>query len=477
MIDILKEIFNNHKYGIFGFITGTLLILFTIIISLDEFLGKGIKSFTTRCIIYTGIIIIWFIIWLILKNYYPKNKKNKIGIIVSITTENDKQKIRIKNDFIKGMLDIAKRNNLNNIINFINLEDFKATKANEILNNYASTYSECLKSNNLSKLNNLKEIKILNKFVNKTKGQIYIYGSIKERQDQENKYFININAHVRHKPIDIKLSNEMSKEFQAILPKEISFFEKLEFRGFEFASDVVFIAVRYMIGVAAMVSFDPFTAYTIHNGLLSELNKFNPQPPNIKHISNKLTLLLTEELLQQSKYFLFNKNDSITTKRLLEQAESINNTNYHVYIFRSFYSFVIDNNTNDSINYCKLAKNYANGNGTWLYNLAFIHMYLEQFEEGYKEYKKIKETVFLDEEFTINECIEFNENYFKKNPTFFQSLFILGYLYFFKKNNYPIALEKFELFNNLTNNNLKFNYLQQKVISFLSEIKKEMKIE
>jgi hypothetical protein len=476
MLDILKDLFNKHKYSPLGFVTGVLLIILTIIVPIDSFLEKGIHCYYIRCIFYFLIIITWLIIWYKAKEFYPKNEKNKIGIIVSITTENDKQKIRIKNDFIKGMIDIAKKNNYGDMLKVICIEDIKAKKANEIIDRYILSYQNAIKSNSVAKYYSSKPNLLFDKFLKKTKGHLYIYGAIKERQDEGNKYYLSIDAYIRHRPIDINISNHISKDFQVIFPKEISFYEKLESKGFQFASDVVFLASRYMIGVAAMISYDPFSAYTIHRGLQLDLQKYNPQPPNIKYISEKLSNIIADELLQQSKYYYF-KKDYDTAKRLIEEAIKIDITNYNVYIFKSFIAFELDNDPRKGLEYCDKAKAVANGNGTWLYNQAFLHMYLEEFPIAYNAYKRIKDSNFTEENLTFAECISFNEDYIKRYPMFHQSLFILGYLYYFKKNNLPLALDKLELFVDVTNKIRKYKFLRDKSISFISDIKKEIKLQ
>ena len=78
MTDILKDAFNKYKYSLIGFFIGALLIFITIIIPMDLLLARGIQSFSIRCIIYLLIIMAWFVVWYMIKEYYPKNKQNKI---------------------------------------------------------------------------------------------------------------------------------------------------------------------------------------------------------------------------------------------------------------------------------------------------------------------------------------------------------------------------------------------------------------
>ena len=479
MEDLFKKLFFEFRYTFVGLISGIVLIILTLS-SIDSFIEKGLNNFNHRLIGYSFLIFLWFIIWVFFKFNLPKNKKNKIGILVAINSENDKQKVRMKIDFIDGMKNTVVKNNLDDLLNISYLQDYKANKVREILSGYNQVK---IKQNNRTIIDHksTKEYKRYVKFQNKTKFHLIIYGQIIERNDIENKYILNLDAIVIHKPLNMNISNNLARDFQKIFPQEISFYEKLEFSCFQSAKENVFLASRYIIGTAALLSGDPFTAYQVHKNLLADLKNttfenLNTKNIDIKYIESRLIKLLATELVQQSRYYQILKGDNISAKSLLDQAEQIDNHNYDILILRSYYFVVIDGDFIKALESCRIAKNYSNGNGIWLYNMAFLFMAMNNFKEGYSCYKKIKESKFTDELLTINQCIEFNENYFKVNSFHYQSLFILGYLYYFKIDNLPMALEKFELFITLTAGVENYLFLHYKVISYVAEIQRKMNL-
>jgi hypothetical protein len=103
-------------------------------------------------------------------------------------------------------------------------------------------------------------------------------------------------------------------------------------------------------------------------------------------------------------------------------------------------------------------------------------MYLGKFEKGVKLYKKINKIFFRGEEIIINECIDFNKEIVENEPDKIQSLFILGYLFYNKILNFPLALEYLEKFKEKANKKAGYDYLVSCTNSYLSEIHSQMKI-
>ena len=103
-------------------------------------------------------------------------------------------------------------------------------------------------------------------------------------------------------------------------------------------------------------------------------------------------------------------------------------------------------------------------------------MYLGKFEDSYKLYKKIKDLTFPNEPKIVEESIKFNEELLKIEPNKLQSFFVIGFLYFFKKNNLPMAFDSFEKFIKAANNKTEYDFLSNITIGFLSEIKEALKL-
>ncbi|MHA1372417.1 MAG: hypothetical protein ACTSRA_22175, partial [Promethearchaeota archaeon] len=163
--------------------------------------------------------------------------------------------------------------------------------------------------------------------------------------------------------------------------------------------------------------------------------------------------------------------------KLTAEAEKLYDKDYLILILNSIKAFQIDRNPLKSLQYLKKAKRVSKGEYTWLYNKAFIYMYLEKFELGFKDYKRLREVSFQGEESIVDQCINFNMELLKNEPDKKQSFFILGYLYYVKKKNLPIALENFEKFIKEISSDTKYEYLRKRAVTYLGQIKRKMGLE
>lgn len=479
MNETLKNIFEKNFYTLKGLFVGILLILLTIILPIDNFLEKGVSTFKIRCIIYLVILFVWSIVWLCLREYLPKNSEGKIGLLLAIITENNKQKARIKDDLMFGINKLLKEHSLHETVTVMTLEDFKAIKVTSILQKYILKREEfnstsAIPSNEVDeKFMKTREYKKLVKLTRKANCHFYLWGNIKERKDIQNNYYFHLDALVIHKPLSKEPATMLKREFSYILPHEITFPELLEVKGFELASNLIFIASMYITGLVAALSGDASTALKLHYTLQQELNKFRPLPPNLVIVSKNLRNFIILELLKRARE-LFNKKEAIKVKKLLDEAEALDNENYDVLVFISLFEFDIERDIKKALEYLKKASEVHTIDYTWLYNRAFIFMYIEEYEKGLNDYKRLKQITFPNEFRIIDECIDYNKNLYESELEKYPLLFNIGYLYYYKKNDLEKALYYFELFKGKACSNEKYSYLCTRVETYVNEIKNKL---
>jgi hypothetical protein len=461
-----NEIYYKNRFQATGLLASYIIILISFVLPLDTFLEKGIVNFSIRVILYLILILVWTIIWLFFKYHLPKFTGGKIGVLIAIDTESDKQKTRIKEDFVNAMGKINIQNNLNDTIEFINLQDFKAQRVKQIVKEYSE--SKHLQQNGNSA--NKRYLK-LQKNMN---FHFVIFGSLKEREDKENKYIFSIDGLVTHRILKPRLASNLQNDFISIFPKEINFYSNMEFHGFKFSSEYLYYAARFMIGTAAFMSGDAETAFKIHKGLLGTLETFK-ELPNYRYMKERLHKILSEELLLKAKYQSDIKGDKNAARELINQAEKMDPNNYSVYVSKSYFTFIWDKDIEEALKNCTLAEQYAHGNGNWIYNRAFLYFYSGKIEQGFQDYLRIKDNSFIDEQYLLRDIINFNEEYYMKNPDFILSLFILGFIYEHKLDNCPLALERYELFINEAVED-KYKILREFAKNNISSIKSAMRI-
>jgi tetratricopeptide (TPR) repeat protein len=458
IINYISDNFSKKRSffaGLLGF-----LILFAM---LDGFIEKFILNTSSRGVGYIIICGMWFLFWLYKRNRFPKNKKGYIGIVICIETENDKQKNRIKNDFAKRIRKLISKKNLKDKINIVLLSNYQAEYAKGILEHYVKNKQD------------RRAVLEWEKIRKRTRGHFFIYGDIKERQDGDNRYYLDLEALVIHAPVHFPTQRQIVQDFLSVWYKQISFQEKIEFKGFLFAADAIFIAVQYVVGIAALVSGDVALALELHTRLNTDsyFGRFNPLPPNLQRVKQKLKILMAEENFLIAKSFSRQENFT-EAEKYIEQSLTID-PNYSAYLLKSIIEFSYKNNPTEALTCVYQAKEMSHsGDGTWRYNEGFLLMYMEKFDDALKVYEKITKTVFLNEGNILLEIYKFNEEFLGKEPGMIQSYFIIGFLKYKKDSNYPDALDNLEKFLSKSEGKDKYRILRERTETYVKELKNLM---
>lgn len=464
-LDLIESGFEQREKPI-GLIYGYIFLLTSVFVTI-RILFPDIKA-PINGMIYLTSLIAWTIVWIVMRNAYPKNKKGKIGIIISIVTETDKQKIRIKDDLVRRLKDQASNNRFDYLIEFIPIGPTKTDRVNRILTNF----SNVLKRKNISNDSTKKSKAEFNNLNRKIKGHFFIWGNIKERQDNENKYILDLDGIVLHSPLNDPIQAKLAQEFTMVWARSINFLEKFELRGFSISADLIFIAVEYITGLAALFSGDVEFAERLHSKLETEIKKIKTKPQHIQHIEKSLATLIPYEYNLLAAINL-NRGHSKLAEDYVQKSLKRIPENYSGLITMAVIQFKFKNDAKQALISVRKAKRVAGIDGTWRYNEAFLLMYLERFDEAIILYKNIERIDFPGEERVLSEVLDFNISMIKSNPKFYQSYFILGFLYLKKKGNYP---EAFNYFDQLISNckNQEFELIIKTSNNYLNEIKSIM---
>ncbi|MFA5829894.1 MAG: hypothetical protein WC843_05390 [Candidatus Gracilibacteria bacterium] len=418
--------------------------------SIDGFVEKFIPL---RGALYLIFILGWSAFWLFNKSHLPQNnkKKRKVGIVIAIFSENEIERQKLKADFMSKLKEMLSQEK---ITDFAEIFFLKNHFAEEILESNSS----------------MQKIEEINK---KIGAHFYVWGRIKKRPNDEKgeKYFLTFQGYVFHNPITRELSNEIAKDFSAVLPREISFLER-EFRGFEASAKILHLAIKYIVGYAAFVSQNPIIAFRLHDGLREAFNVYRPLPVYLQDIRNKIPILISEETGWIARWH-FQNNRLIEAKEFLTRSLYENNKNYSSLLFKAIIDFN-DNRIHDSINSISNAEKYSGGDFTWIYSKAFHCFWQEDYAKVLKLCQKIKNQSHPNEEAICREIREFNLKILETDTSKPQLYFWIGFLSYFKDKNIPQALEDFEKFEQLSNESVAL--LKNKSSAYLTEIKRQMNL-
>lgn len=437
----IYEKIENKTHTTKALIAGIILLL-GIFLGIDPFLSKYISLIYLRWI-YVGLSVLWFVYWFLNRFYILKNRKNRVGVVLCIYADSDEAERNLKRDFVDTLKKQILDEQLGQIFQVITI-----------------------KNHITKKFNNFESIKKLHL---KVKGHIYIFGETKKRKNGADQYFLSLDGSVMHRPVDQNTSQELSKDFLATLPKGINFNDEFAFEGFQVSADIVLRSVKYIVGLAAFVSGDFNLAIKLHNNFKQQMKQSTVKLPSHDNILNKLNLIMANEHALLAHYH-FLKGQREEANKNLEEALKCSDKCYRAFVLQTIIAFSWEQDPKKALTISKKCHNF--NFPEWRYNEAFLHFWLGSYPSALKQCDKIKKQNYPNEIATSQEVTQFNESLLSSEIDKPALYFWLGYNYYFKQNNLPLALNNFELFEQKSDNTM--TILKQKSSGWLIEIKKQM---
>ncbi len=392
-------------------------------------------KFIIKVLISSILSLTIFIIWFFTTKI-PKTIKGHIGIVISITIENDKIKNKLKYEFIDKLKSIISKDT-HQYFDFIVLSDYHANRFN---------------NNSI-------------KYIYKIKGHFYLYGYFCIRNHQSQKcYYLNLKAAVKHFPIlkqvsdqfrDVDIKKAFKNDF--IIPSSNEIIE------FKHTTDNVSFASKYIMGIASYLSLDMITAFDLHYNLINEINIKKIDEEIFSHIKTRLPLFIINESMNLSYLYYHKYNDIEKMNYYTDIILKFDENNYYSKLSKSIYYFLKNRDIKSSLEILNTIKD--NIDSTWLYNKAFLLAYDNKLYDSYIVYKKA--TLGNIAGSTINESEDFILKILEKEPDKYQLNLCLGLIYFFDKKDYDLSKEyllKFKEESLKRNRNLKVINIVDKII-------------
>jgi len=408
---------------------------------------------------------------------FPKVTKGRVGVVIAIKTDTDSE-LRTLNDFILRLGELIRGNSLSKYVELVILNNYQAGVFTNIINGYLPDLERFRETGRFKK--DKGHISWL-RFRKKVSGHFYIWGDIRKRKDGDDKYFFNLDGLVVHRPLSVDVHKEFTKRFIEGWFRRIKYSELFEFKGFELSADLVYIAVKYIVGMAAFISGDPFFALRLHDNLSQDIRKVRSgvddrSKTKLDLVALKARKLIGEEnLVIARRYQLIGEMDKC--EKYLQKSFMANSVNYSAYILRSLVEFK-SGDVKASLRSINKAEKLpeARFDNTWRYNKAFIFLFLGKYKQAATQYRHIAKNTFDGELLTVSELKTFNLKMLS-SENFIPSGFVLGFLEYQKEDNFPLALNYLEGFLEYASTKSDLDPLIELASLYLGDIKKQMRIE
>jgi tetratricopeptide (TPR) repeat protein len=396
------------------------------------------------------------IYWYYHRSVFPKcgSKKN---IVIAVTTENSKQKNRLASDLVKNIRASLIKYRLDGIYDVILLHSHLSKDATERIKKWISfqkgNYEDIESKYNFEKM------------TKKLNAKFFVYGELVSRNEPNTRYCFDIGALILHTTTTLHNQASMTKEFNDIWKREISFLEQDELTGFKSnAEHICFIAV-YMIGLATFTDNNFVHGIEIWEGLEKNLDT----DEELKGYKENISQLKASSILLQSRMlYLEGKIEEAMTYR--EKYLAITPNIYDAHLVEAIKLVKLRNEPELALDHIEKAKIVAGEDGTWKYNKLYILIVLKKHSEALGVLDDIIETKYDTEIDTVIQVISYNQACLDENPDHVQSLFIIGALLYTKLNNPPFAYEKLSNFIDISTDMDEWKVLHQRAKIYLTEI-------
>lgn len=413
-LDYIEENLHTAK----GLVAGILIItsFCLLAIKLIDEIDSNIKLY-----IYAAMLLFWVLFWAKTRFWLPRSSKKNITIVLAIHSENKKDQLKLRNDFIIKL------------IQKLRLEDHSfSPKIIELPKHFIEkiVYSD-------------DPYKTIHKMNQKIQAHMYVFGMVKKRKDGEEKYILSFNGYVSHKPITKELSGDIAKDFAQILPSEVIFPENQEIRGFDFTVNQTQVAIKYITGIAAFVSHAPLLALKLHQDLQTKLSNI---PDMLKPIKKKLSSYISNEAYWCAFWYHIKEKDHQKALTNLNITLREDPHNYGALLMKARIIFILNNkDAVVSLSMVRQSGKFARNDNSWRFSEAFLLFWNKDYPQALKICQKIKRSGNIHHDF-LSDIRDFNLEVLNKNQNRGQIYFWMGYLSYFLEKNLITALSDFENF-------------------------------
>ena len=354
------------------------------------------------------------------KDLERKNKKEKIGIVVGIITEEDDERNRVDNDLIKEVNNFLNSKNLAGLFNIIKLDNEESKK-----------------------IDNQNWLKVLEKF----NAHLIIYGSVYKRNAGTG-YSLKLEAGIRHEPIPVIVSNILSNDFASIFPRQRFIPKADDLLGFEITAKEIGLVAQYMVGVALLVSGYLPHSFTILTSLKEKIDSITTKEIQILDQLRDKTKNRIVDVSINICFFLYGLyslqrdikfiKDSKSYIDIIRRNSPLNNSVKHL---EAIYYFLVDNNVNKAISTLLSFDDPLKP-----YNLGFLYFFKGDIAQGMKSYKKAFKRGIPGK--TANELEIFVSDILEKYPEKYQLFFVRALINYRIRGDFKLALDDFKTFIN-----------------------------
>jgi len=298
----------------------------------------------------------------------PRTKRNKVGFVISITSDDESEAARIRADLVVTLRRLIKDGRTGNSFQVIEVPQHHAEKV--------------LDSEDAQKLRLA------------TRAHFLLYGRVRVRQVHgKPHHYIELDGVVTHQPIPLKLSGALAKEFTELLPRKVLISVENDLFAFNFTSEWAELVAKYIIGCAAALSRDVDYAEKLYSEVFERLGKIKSDLPAFEKLRERLPKRIAElyEARARIAYEKWaNTHDPAAVEELGGYLSHINPDEYatvNVLTLNAIFAFLSAKSVARAIEWLHKVDGPSR-DATWYLNVAFLLAYEDDLRGAIRQYRR-----------------------------------------------------------------------------------------
>jgi len=363
---------------------------------------------------------------------YPKARRKTIGLAVAIVTEDERERLQIQSDFIDTLDHLISTTNLRSPLSVVVLANFHSQR--------------------------IKTLEHAQRVLNKTGCRFLLWGKARNRKVRgEDNFVLDLQSVVQHSEIPSEISKKLSEEMTELLPQRRAIGRQDELNEFELNAASVELSAKYVLGVAAHLSYQVEMSIEIFEELNERLRrtKLNGFPTDVKESVKLLTLKVPiqlaqlhfheagETLLRWRKTRLDSDLEAVMAH--VTKAERYVPDSYRSALLRAIYHFVKNRDVKRARKVIAPFKEAKYPDATWAIDEAFLLAYSGSMKASLRYYRIALKKLGAESALLL-ETEEFILWALGEEPSQVQLHFCLGLINYWGKQDFIEAKEDFSRF-------------------------------
>lgn len=316
----------------------------------------------TLAVVAIGVFTSW-----IISRHPRKTPPNRVGFLVALYCENDRESEKLRSDFIIPLKENLNAGETGRTIQFIELPQHI--------------------SRGIETQDDATALRL------KYRGHYMIFGRVRKRQiNGKSTHVIELKGNVAHRSVDTHIQKKFAQEFSELLPQNWLVEEENDYFSLSFSAEWAEIVARYIIGIAAMISGDPDYAELMFRDAQARLAGRDKGFPVYQKLTERLPKRIAEThhirvVRSYNKWTQSYADDALSEfDHSIRQYQQCNATpNPQLRHLLAIWHFLIKRDVRSAKQELKHLKDAHPA--LWHYNIGFLDGYAGNLQSAIRHYK------------------------------------------------------------------------------------------